>query len=374
MTAQPDLLPPLQQIPSDIVAAEDYERYAQPRLSPTAYAYFSEGSEKENLLGRNESQYQDHHIWPRVPSDLTAAHTHLDLGGRSYPFPIFLAPVAYQRLAHPEGERASALAAAAMKIPFTISMQSSVSLEALAQQAQGARWLQWYWQPDTTSSQRLLEKAEKTGIEAIVLTVDAPISGIRNRTQRMGFTLPEGIEAVLLQGFNRVFPPSAAAGTSPLLESGFLEYIPRWSDVEEFIKASPLPVWIKGVLHPVDAVRAAQAGAAGVIVSNHGGRVLDKAPTTLHALPGVVSALQGRIPVILDGGIRRGSDVFVALALGAKAVMVGRPYVYALATAGAIGVAHLLHILRTELEATMVLAGCATLADIQSSCLVQSPT
>lgn len=370
MTTKTIPLPPLQQIPTDIVAAKDYERYAEPRLSPMAYAYFSEGAEEERLTIKNESAYHQYQIWPRLLSDLRKAHTHLTLHERTYPFPIFLAPVAYQRLAHPEGERASALAAAAMQVPFIVSMQSSIGLDVLAEHASGTRWLQWYWQPDQVASEQLLKKAVQTGIEAIVLTVDAPISGIRNKSQRLGFSLPTDIDAVLLNDFNRALPPTSVAGSSPLFGSGFLHYVPRWQEVERFIQACPLPVWIKGILHPADALLAAQVGAAGVIVSNHGGRVLDKAPTTLQALTAVANVLQGQLPIIVDGGIRRGSDVFVALALGAKAVMIGRPYIYALATAGAIGVVHLLHLLRTEFEATMALSGCATLADIQASCLV----
>lgn len=362
-------LPPLQQIPTDIVSAKDYERYAEPRLSPMAYAYFSEGAEEERLMIKNELAYQQYQIWPRVLSDLRKAHTHLTLHERTYPFPIFLAPVAYQRLAHSEGERASALAAAAMQVPFTISMQSSIGLDVLAEHTSGTRWLQWYWQPDQLASQQLLKKAVQAGIEAIVLTVDAPISGIRNKSQRAGFSLPTDIEAVLLKEFNLVVPSTSVAGHSPLFASGFLSYVPRWKEIERFIQECPLPVWIKGILHPGDALLALQAGAVGVIVSNHGGRVLDKAPTTIQALPAVANALEGQLPIIVDGGIRRGSDVFIALALGATAVMIGRPYIYALATAGAIGVAHLLHLLRTEFEVTMALAGCATLADIQASCL-----
>ena len=366
------VLAPLTQIPSDIVAVQDYEPYAQPRMSPQAWAYFSGGVADEQLLEKNRSSFSAYTILPRVLRNLSQGHTRLRLLGREYDFPIFLAPVAYQRLAHVEGELASAVAAAAMQTPFIISMQSSVNLQTLAQQAPGPKWLQWYWQPDQAASQRLLSQAVDCGVEALVLTVDAPVNGQRNREQRVGFGLPPDIQAVHLLDFNQVKTPVAQPGKSPLFGTGFLEHSPTWEQVAQFIAHSPLPVFLKGVLHPLDAQQAVLVGAAGLIVSNHGGRVLDTVPTALQMLPHIVQAIDDQIPVLMDGGIRRGSDVFTALALGAKAVLIGRPYVYALAAAGAPGVAHVLHMLRTELELTMVLAGCATLEQIQSQCLLPS--
>lgn len=356
-------------IPADIVAVDDYISYAKERLTPQAWAYFSGGVADENLLNRNLRAADNYQIWPRVLQDLSSAHTRFTLNGtnQEYAFPIFLAPVAYQRMAHAEGELASALAAAAMQTPFIISMQSSVDLATLAQQAPGPQWLQCYWQFDDVGSQRLLAQAVDLGIEAIVLTVDAPVNGVRNREQRSQFTLPAGIEAVNLRGIKQQVVPLAQAGQSPLFGSGFLASTPKWDQVAHFIANCPLPVYIKGILHPADARQAVQVGAAGIIVSNHGGRVLDAAPTSLQALAAVVPAVAGQVPVLVDGGIRRGTDVFIALALGAQAVLIGRPYIYALAVAGAAGVAHVLHLLRTELEVTMALAGCATLADIKTA-------
>ena len=358
-------------IPADIAAVNDYVAYAKAVMSPQAWAYFSGGVADEHLLQRNINAAQSYQIWPRVLHDFSEAHTRFTLSGtnQEYDFPIFLAPVAYQRLAHPDGELASALAAAAMQTPFIISMQASVDLKALVQQASGPQWLQWYWQSDEQGSQRLLEQAVALGIEAIVLTVDAPVNGVRNTEQRAQFSLPKGIEAVNLRGIKQSAAPIAQAGQSPLFGSGFLAKAPRWGEVTDFIAQCPLPVYIKGILHPADALHAVQAGAAGIIVSNHGGRVLDMMPTALQALPAVIQAVAGQVPVLMDGGIRRGTDVFIALALGAKAVLIGRPYIYALAVAGAAGVAHVLHLLRTELEVTMALAGCATLVDIRRAAL-----
>lgn len=362
----PTVLPPLNQIPADIVAVHDYVAYAKERMTASAWAYFSGGAEDESLLRRN-MQGSSYHIWPRVLSDLTQASTELKVLDRTYAYPIFLAPVAYQKLAHPEGELASALGAAAMQTPFVISMQASQPLEHIVQHAPGPQWLQWYWQPDKAGSAALMQRAVAAGIQAIVLTVDAPVNGIRNTEQRAQFGLPFDVSAVNLQGMQTLTPPLAEVGQSPLFGTGFLQQTPQWHHVEEFINNSPLPVIIKGILHPEDALLALQAGAAGVIVSNHGGRVLDRAPTAWQVLPLIAQVIKKRIPLFLDGGIRRGADVFIALALGAQAVLVGRPYIYALAAAGAVGVAHVLHILRTEFEVAMALAGCARLSDVDGS-------
>lgn len=366
------------QIPTDIVAVNDYIPYAKQTLSPEAWAYFSGGVADEGLLLRNINAAVNYQIWPRVLQDFSAAHTRFTLKGRQgnqeYAFPIFLAPVAYQRMAHPDGEVASALAAAAMQTPFIISMQASVDLQTLAQQAPGPQWLQWYWQTDTAGSQRLLDQAVALGIEAIVLTVDAPVNGIRNTEQRAQFALPQDIEAINLKGIKQRALPRCEAGQSPLFGNDFLaNTAPSWEQITQFIAQCPLPVYLKGILHPADAQQAVQAGAAGIIVSNHGGRVLDLMPTSLQALPAVVQAVAGQVLVLMDGGIRRGTDIFIALALGAQAVLIGRPYIYALAVAGAAGVAHVLHLLRTELEMTMTLAGCATLADIKHAEITLAP-
>ena len=360
---------PLNPIPPHIVAVNDYIPYAKHAMTAQAWAYFSSGSADETLLLRNNRTFTQFSIWPRALADLNKAHTTTQMLGNNYPFPVFLAPVAYQCMAHQDGELATALAAAAMQTPFIISMQASYSLEDLVEQAPGPKWLQWYWQADGNATKALLDNAKALHIEAIVLTVDAPVNGIRNTEQRAQFTLPEGIEAVNLKGFKQPNSTIGPPGTSPLFGSNFLDNAPNWQQVAAFIHDCPLPVILKGIMHPADAKRAVEIGAQGIIVSNHGGRTLDAAPTSLEILPLVCNAVQGQIPVLLDGGIRRGSDIFIALALGASAVLIGRPYMYALAAAGAPGVAHALHILRTELEVTMALAGCATLEDITSDCL-----
>lgn len=366
MSLQP---PPLNPIPAHIVAVNDYLPYAKQALGPQAWAYFSGGSADETLLQRNNSAFAQFSIWPRALANLHNAHTTTQLLGRRYAFPVFLAPIAYQRMAHQDGELATALAAAAMQTPFIISMQASCHLEDLVEQAPGPKWLQWYWQSDKSAAKSLLDKAQSLNIEAIVLTVDAPVNGLRNTEQRAQFTLPAGIEAVNLKGFKQSTSSIGAPGTSPLFGSTFLNNAPNWQQVADFIQDCSLPVILKGIMHPADAKQALEIGAQGIIVSNHGGRTLDAAPASLEVLPLISKTIKGQIPILFDGGIRRGSDIFIALALGANAVLIGRPYIYALATAGAPGVAHALHILRTELEVCMALAGCATLSDITADCL-----
>ncbi|MDO5666246.1 MAG: alpha-hydroxy acid oxidase [Alcaligenaceae bacterium] len=364
-------LPPLSQIPSSIAAVDDYIPYAKERMSAQAWAYFSGGVADERLLSANQSAWQQFHVLPQLLTDFQGATTRFSLLGKEYEFPIFLAPIAYQTMAHPDGEFASALAAAAMQTPYIISMQSATPLAVLCEQAPGPKWLQWYWQEDKSASTRLLEEAFSLGVEAIVLTVDAPVNGVRNREQRAAFCLPTEVEAVLLREFKSQSRPLGGPGQSPLFGSEFLVSAPTWEMVAEFIRDCPLPVILKGVINPIDAEKAIEIGAAAIVVSNHGARVLDILPPTARVLSTVCEVVAGRIPVLVDGGIRRGSDVFVALALGATAVMIGRPYLYAMAAAGASGVAHVLHLLRTELEVAMTLTGCRNLEEIREVALLR---
>ncbi|MCY1493769.1 4-hydroxymandelate oxidase [compost metagenome] len=360
-------LPKLQQIPAEIAAVADYEPFARERMTPQAWAYLAGGAADELTLADNLAAFQRVRLLNRVLEDLKGGHTRLQLCGLDLDYPILLAPVAYQKLAHPDGELASVLGASAMGAAMVVSTQASVSLEAIAQAAQTPLWFQLYIQPDRGFTRELVQRAEAAGYRALVVTVDAPVNGMRNREQRSGFALPDGVEAVNLKGMRSLPPSVAQPGASPLFGSPLLEHAPTWKDLEWLQSLTRLPVLVKGVMNPRDAARAVEQGVAGIVVSNHGGRTLDGMPATLDALPAVVRAVEGKVPVLLDGGIRRGTDVFKALALGANAVMIGRPYVHGLATAGASGVAHVLHLLRTELEVAMALAGCPDLRAIDAS-------
>ncbi|MET1114595.1 MAG: alpha-hydroxy acid oxidase [Comamonas sp.] len=359
-------LPTLQAVAPGIVSLDDHERRAGEVLDANAWAYFIGGAADERCLHSNRNAWDALPLWPRVLRPLADGHTRIHLLGQEYAHPLLVAPMAFQRLAHADGELASAYAAAALGAGFTLSTQASVPLEQPAQAVlgtpgRGPLWFQLYLQHDRGFTRELLQRVERAGYEALVLTVDAPVSGVRDRERRAGFRLPAGICAVNLQGLASA--PQASDGT---LCAGMLRHAPSWDDLAWLQGQTRLPVLLKGVLHPLDALQAARLQAAGIIVSNHGGRTLDSAPATALALPRVVQALHSgghALPVIVDGGIRRGTDVLKAMALGASAVMIGRPVVWGLAHAGAAGVAHVLRLLRDELEIAMALTGCATLAD-----------
>lgn len=354
-------LAPLSEIPADLVSAQDYQRYALERLDGNALAYLQGGAGDELTCQANLQAWQEWALLPRMLRDLRGGHTRCQLLGDALQHPIVLAPIAYQHLFHAEGERASALAAAVMGGAAVLSSFASTLLEEVAEVAQGPLWFQLYWQGSGPATLALAQRAEAAGYRALVLTVDAPVSGVRNREQRAGFRLPPDISAVNLE--QAVQLPALPEGGSAVFD-GLMAVAPGWQDVAWLCQRSCLPVLLKGILHADDARLAVEAGAAGVIVSNHGGRVLDSQWPAIRSLASIRAELGADVPVLVDGGIRRGSDVFKALALGADAVLIGRPYIHALATAGALGVAHLLRLLREELEVTMALCGCRDLASI----------
>lgn len=363
-------LPPLQAIPPTLATVRDYEAAAQARMSEAAWAYVAGGASDEVTLRENEAAFRRAALRPRLLRDLSGGHTRLDLFGCSLSLPVLLAPVAFQRLAHPDGELAAVLGAAVNGAGYVASTQASAAIEDIAAASAGAAlWFQLYLQPDRDMTLALVRRAEAAGYRAIVLTADAPISGVRPREQRAGFRLPPGVEAVNLRGTPA--PPAHVArpGEPVLLGGPLLASAPTWRDVAWLRTQTTLPLILKGVMCAEDATLAIAEGVDGVVVSNHGGRVLDGVPASLDVLPEVVDAVGASTPVLLDGGVRSGGDVFKALALGARAVMVGRPFVWGLAAAGAVGVSHVIHILRAELEATMALTGRAALADIDRSAL-----
>ena len=357
-----------EQIPVGVVSLAEHEAAARTRLDANAWAYFSGGAADEITLRANQTAWQELRLQPRVLQNLQGGHTRVSLLGRTLAHPIFLAPVAYQRLAHPDGEVASACAASAQQAGLVLSTQASVRLETVAQAVgsdpdRGPLWFQLYMTHDRGFTCELVQRAERAGFEALVVTVDAPVNGARDRERRAGFCLPPGVVAVNLAGLGPAPATTLAPGQSALCD-GLLCSAITWADIEWLLTQTRLPVMLKGVMHPEDARQAVQLGVAGLMVSNHGGRTLDTAPSTAAVLPRIRQALGADVPLLVDGGIRRGTDVLKAMALGANAVLVGRPYVYGLANAGALGVAHVLRLLRDELEIAMTLCGCATLAQV----------
>lgn len=365
---------PLKAIPADIGCAQDYEQLAPRFMAPPTHDYIAGGSGMGHTTAANRAAFARWTVIPRILREVSAGHTRRVVGGCALRHPILLAPVAYQKLAHPAGEIASARAADAMEAVIVSSTLATFSLEEIAAAAPSGHWFQLYLQPTRAATLALLERAEAAGVAALVLTLDAVIQVPGLRALRAGFRLPaDCVAANLAAGGQDAAPAAALAQDDSVVFQGAMRGAPTWDDLAWLLARSRVPVWVKGVLHPDDAARARAMGAAGVVVSNHGGRGLDGAPASLDLLPAVRAAVGPDYPLLFDGGIRSGTDVFKALALGADAVLVGRLQLYALAVAGALGVAHMLRCLREELEVCMAQAGCATLDDIDASCLYRLP-
>lgn len=345
------------------VCLADYERLAEQRLDANAWAYLSGGSADEITTRWNRARFDDIPLIPRMLRGGPGGHARIRLLGRDWAHPIFVAPVAHQKLAHPDGEIATAMAAEAQDAGMVLSTQANAAMEDVARAGSTCRWFQLYMQPSREATLQLVRRIEAAGFEVLVLTVDAPINGVRNREHRASFALPPGVSAVNLAGLPGTVPPVVPEGGSAVFDQ-LMAQAPTWEDVAWLRRETRLPVVLKGILSPDDALEALAAGADGLIVSNHGGRTLDSAAATISALPAVSAAVAGRVPILLDGGVRRGTDVLKALALGASAVMVGRPVIYGLAVNGAFGVSHVLRILRDEFEIAMALTGCRSVADI----------
>ena len=332
-------------------------------MSHAVYEYIVGGGADELTLHRNRTKLDDILIHPRVLVDCTQGGTQTEILGETWRHPMMLAPVAFQKLVHPEGEIATAQAASILETGMMVSTLSTISLEKIASELESPKWFQLYFQQSRDFSLSLVRRAEAAGYTKLVVTIDAPLHGIRNRAQRAKFILPEGVEAVNL--IDRPHLPSAAFDPSQsIVFQGMMSETPTWDDIEWLKANTDLPIILKGILSPDDALKAVEIGIEGIVVSNHGGRTLDCVPAAIEALPHIRKAVGEDYTLLFDGGIERGTDIFKALALGANAVLIGRPQVYALAVAGALGVGHMLRILREELEVAMALAGTPTIDSI----------
>jgi isopentenyl diphosphate isomerase/L-lactate dehydrogenase-like FMN-dependent dehydrogenase len=326
----------------------DYARLAEERLDDKSLAYFAGGAGDEWTLRENVEAFARRRLRPRVLVDVTTVVTETTVLGTEVAFPVLLAPLAFQRVAHPDGEHATARAAAAAGTVMCLSSAASGNPAEIAAAAPGGkRWYQVYVFPGRELTKSLIEEAVGSGYSALVLTVDAPYLGRRERDLRVGFSLPEH----LLHYQERL---------------GTFDTTLGWHDLE-WLAGYGLPVIVKGILTREDAELACAHGAAGIVVSNHGGRQLDGVAATIDVLPEVVEAVAGRCEVYLDGGVRRGVDVLRALALGARAVLVGRPFLWGLAVDGADGVSHVLELLRAEVELGLALLGCRSPAEVTRS-------
>ncbi len=338
----------------------DYERIAAERLDAGPLAYFGGGAGDELTMRENVAAYRRWALRPRVLVDVEETTTATTVLGAEVSMPILVAPIAVQALAHPDGEAGMARAAAGAGTIMSLSTIASARPSEVAAAAPGGRrWFQLYCFRDRGITDALVAEAVESGFEAIVLTVDAPRAGRRERDLRTGFQIPTEIGVPSVE--------AAVGGGARLGIAEVFELVDPsldWSDVERLAAGSEVPVLVKGVLRGDDAELAVEHGAAGVVVSNHGGRQLDGAMATVEALPEVAEAVGGRCEIIVDGGVRRGGDVLVALALGATAAQVGRPALWGLAAGGEAGARRVLELLREELDLGLALLGCRSPAEV----------
>jgi 4-hydroxymandelate oxidase len=346
----------------------EYEQLAQEHLSKMAFDYYSSGAWDEITLKDNRAAFSRVKLRPKMLVDVSKIDLTTKVLGEALQLPLLIAPMAFQCLAHPEGEIATASSADSAGIGMVLSTLATKSLEEVAKVANGLQWFQLYIHKDRGLTRALVERAYIAGYKALCLTVDAPVLGKRERDRRNEFTLPPGLHPANLTKLSGLDIPH------PQGESGLLTYFAQqinpaltWKDLEWLQSLSPLPLVVKGILRGDDAVRAVECGVKGIVVSNHGGRQLDGAIASLDALPEIVAAVNGKAEVLLDGGIRRGTDILKALALGAQAVLIGRPILWGLAVSGQAGVDHIISILKDELTTAMALSGCANLQDIDST-------
>ncbi len=347
-----------------LLNVSDYARIAQGKMAKDAFDYYEGGALDEITLRENTAGWTRLKLYYRVLAGVTARDLSTTVLGQPVAMPILVAPTAFHKLACREGEIATARAAKAAGTLFILSSLSNTAMETVFAQAGTPRWFQLYIYRDRAITLELVRRAEAAGAEAIVLTVDAPGWGTRERDARNSFRLPEGlaVENVVPLGKGN-FPEVQGSGLAAYVRANFKEDL-GFDDLEWLCRSTQLPVVVKGICRGADARRAAELGAKAVVVSNHGGRQLDTAPATSEALPHVVEAVGDLCEVYADGGIRRGSDVLKAIALGARAVLVGRPVLWGLSVAGEDGALQVLTILRRELDEAMLLCGCGKLADI----------
>jgi isopentenyl diphosphate isomerase/L-lactate dehydrogenase-like FMN-dependent dehydrogenase len=344
------------------ISIADLERLAAERLDPAVHGYFAGGAGDERTLRRNREAFEGWELRPRVLVDVSEVSPGIELLGIELAQPFLVGPVAFQRLAHPDGEPGMAQASATAGVGFCLSTLATSRPSEIGAGAPGARKLiQLYCFRDRGVTRALLDEAVEAGFEAVLLTVDAPYAGKRERDLRTGFEIPAEVRTPAID---------AAAGRRDLTVAEIFSLIDPsldWDGLEALVADCELPILVKGLVRPDDAELAVEHGAAGVVVSNHGGRQLDGEIATIDALPEVVDAVGGRVPVLMDGGIRRGSEVAVALALGADAVLVGRAPLWGLAVGGRAGAERALALLADELRLALALLGCSRPSELDRS-------
>jgi len=354
-----------------MINVADYAEAARETLPRMAYDYYASGSRDETTLRENRAAFGRWRLRHRVLRDVSDCDASVRLLGHELAMPVLVAPTAFHAMAHPDGELATARVAGEAGTVMTLSTLSNRHMEEVAAATDGPAWFQLYVYRDREATAQLIRRAEDAGFDALAFTVDAPVLGTRERDVRNRFHLPEGLSVANLPDAMSDVPEAEADSGLGAYVASHMDPSLDWETLSWLVERTGLPVWVKGVLHPRDAALAAEHGAAGVWVSNHGGRQLDGEMATIDALPEVVEAVEGRVPVILDGGVRRGTDVLTALALGARAVAVGRPVLWGLAVDGPAGAREVLGILREELVEAMKLAGCRSRGEITRDLVVR---
>lgn len=349
----------------DVLNLHELEAIARERLPAMAWDYYASGADDERCVRRNCEAFDRLALHYRVLVDVARRDLATTLLGQRIAMPIAVAPTAFHKLAHPEGEVATVRGAGDAGTLYVLSTLSNTAVEDVVAAASGPVWFQLYVYRDRAATEALVRRVEAAGCRALVLTVDAPLLGRRERDVRNRFALPAGlgIENLHAAGYARLPRASGDSGLAAYVAE-LLDPSLTWSAIDWLRSITTLPVIVKGIVRGDDAVRAIEHGAAGVVVSNHGGRQLDASPATIDVLPRIADAVAGRGELYLDGGIRRGTDVVKALALGARAVFVGRPVLWGLAAGGREGVAAALGILRRELDLALALCGCADIASV----------
>lgn len=352
----PDLRSPMSNTHSggldELLNLFDFEKKAEELMTKMVWEFVASGAADEITLKWNREAFDKIKIQTHVLNDVSKIDTKMSLLGQQLSYPILIAPSSNHKIMHPEGEVATARGANLGFATYVVSSSTTTPIEEIAKVATQPLWFQLYVGGDKTFVKDLVQKVESHGVKALCLTVDLPVSGVRNRQDRAKFQLPAGLENPYRSNTEKALSYRKSV---------------TWKDIGWLKSITKMPVLLKGILNPADAEKAVQSGASGIIVSNHGGRNLDTVPPTIEVLPYITKQVKKRIPVLMDGGIRRGTDVVKAIASGADAVLVGRPICYGLACSGAEGVAKVLGILKRELEIAMALLGITSIAGINQS-------
>jgi 4-hydroxymandelate oxidase len=350
---------------NDVLNLFDLEKLAKEKLPQTSYDYFASGAWDEVTLRENRAAFERIKVHYRVLVDVSKRDLSTTILGQKISLPIIFAPTAFHKLAHPDGELATVRAAGKAGTIMVLSSLSTICVEDVIRVATGPVWFQLYINKDREFTRNLVARVEVAGCTALMVTVDTPEWGRRERDVRNKFHLPPGLAAVNLLPSNECGEVIGQSGAGMgQAFSWMLDASLTWNDLDWLCSLTKLPVIVKGICRPDDANRAVEHGARGIVVSNHGARQMDTAPATIEVLSRCAEAVAGRVPVLLDGGVRRGLDVLKALALGATAVQIGRPVLWGLAADGQIGVETIINLLRDELDLAMALAGCASLKDV----------